>query len=208
MAKHPPREVLPGNDGRWYLELVGVVEPELESTDTYATLQALVPPATPDGTATVSSGATAAAVNGALVPDAQPSGEFVALAPDAATGSETVRPSWRGRRWWRLGLALVLVAAPASAAAEPPKQRPRTPPPSTRPLLSPSEPSCPRHSRHSPISPTRPPTPTRCPACRWLSPDSMRRAGDRSAWPRSHCRRPCHSSLEVASSGLKRRATR
>ncbi len=117
MAKHPTREVLPGNDGRWYLELVGVVEPELESTDTYATLQALVPPATPDDTATVSTGAIAAAVNGALVQDALPSGEFVALAPGAATGNETARPSRRCRRWWSLGLALVLVAATISTAA-------------------------------------------------------------------------------------------
>ena len=117
MAKHPTGETLPGNDGRWYLELVGVVEPELQSTDTFANLQNLVPPATPDHTATVSTGAATAAVSGALVEDAQPNDEFVPLAPDAATVYETEQPSRRLLRWWSLGLALVLVAATIAAAA-------------------------------------------------------------------------------------------
>lgn len=117
MAKHPTREILPGNDGRWYLELIGAVEPVLESTDTYASLQNLVPPATPDDTATVSTGAGAAAVNGDLVADALPNGEFVPLGPDAATGYETEQPVRSPLRWWSLGLALVLVAATAAAAA-------------------------------------------------------------------------------------------
>ena len=116
MPKHPARESLPGNDGRWYLELVGVVEPELESTETYATLERLVPPPTPDDTATVSSGAMAAAVTGALVSEAAPNGEFVPLAPDAAASIEDEGPTRRRAPWWSLGLALVLIAATIGAA--------------------------------------------------------------------------------------------
>lgn len=94
---------LPGNDGRWFLELVGVVEPSLESTDTYATLEGLVPPPTPDDTATITAAAGAAAVKGALLDDSAANGEFVPL------GTETPAGIKRRRRWpWVVVGILVL----------------------------------------------------------------------------------------------------
>ena len=102
-AKHPARDPLPGNDGRWFLELVGVVEPSLESTDTYATLEGLVPPPTPDDTATITAAASAAAVKGALLDDSAPNGEFVPLGTETPAGIE------RRRRWpWVVVGILVL----------------------------------------------------------------------------------------------------
>jgi len=103
MPKHPPRDPLPGNDGRWFLELVGVVEPSLESTDTYATLEGLVPPPAPDDTATITAAAGAAAVKGALVDDSAPNGEYVPL------GTETPAGTPQRRRWPWVALAILAI---------------------------------------------------------------------------------------------------
>ena len=115
MPKHPARDPLPGNDGRWFLELVGVVEPSLESTDSYATLEGLVPPPMPDDTATISAGAGAAAVNGGLADEAAHNGGFVTLG-DGAVQQGTVE----ARRWWpwlvAAMIAGVMVAAAGSGA--------------------------------------------------------------------------------------------
>lgn len=115
MAKPPAGDNLPGNDGRWFLELVGVAEPALESTDAYATLESLVPPPTADDTSTLSTAAVAAAVNGALSDSATENGEFVPLAAGAAQAIGDVPP--RRWRWWVLGLlaALLIVAFGAGA---------------------------------------------------------------------------------------------
>ena len=104
MPKKPAREHLPGNDGRWFLELVGVVEPSLESTDTYAILEGLVPPPAPDDTSTLSAAATAAAVNGGLQTESGPNGE---LSP---FGGGTQVPSGRARRRWPWLVSATLIA--------------------------------------------------------------------------------------------------
>lgn len=112
MPKHPARDPLPGNDGRWFLELVGVVEPSLESTDTYATLEGLVPPPMPDDTSTISAGAVAAAVNGGLVDEAAHNGGLVPIGEGAPQQADRAR-----RRWPWLVAALIaglVVAATAS----------------------------------------------------------------------------------------------
>lgn len=111
MPKKPAREHLPGNDGRWFLELVGVVEPALESTDTYATLEGLVPPPAPDDTSTLSAAAVAAAVNGGLQTESGPNGELAPPGEGAPLSSERAR-----RRWpWLVSAALIAVLAAVGA---------------------------------------------------------------------------------------------
>lgn len=115
MPKRPARDNLPGNDGRWFLELVGVTEPALESTDAYATLESLVPPPTADDTSTLSTGAVAAAVTGALSARATENGEFVPLTVGAAPTIEDAPP--RRWRWWLLGVVALLLIVAVGAGA-------------------------------------------------------------------------------------------
>jgi hypothetical protein len=106
MAEKRPRDRVPGNDGRWFLELVGVVEPDPASTDTYAALQRLVPPPTSDDTATISATSVASTANGGLETDPSPRG--APPGPD-----ESAEP--RSRGWWVLGVVVLLIAAAAVA---------------------------------------------------------------------------------------------
>lgn len=115
MPKRPAGDNLPGNDGRWFLELIGVAEPALESTDAYATLESLVPPPTADDTSTLSTGAIAAAVNGALSRSATENGEFVPLSAGDTQAIDDAPP--RRWRWWVLGVVAVLVILAVGAGA-------------------------------------------------------------------------------------------
>lgn len=111
MARRSESSALPGNDGRWFLELIGVIEPELDSTATYATLESLVPPPVADDSTTLSAGAASAAVNGALLVEPTPNGELVPLTPGAPAGGAEDGPR-RRRVWWITGpLLLILVGA-------------------------------------------------------------------------------------------------
>ena len=112
MARRSETSALPGNDGRWFLELIGVIESEPESTATYATLETLVPPPVADDSTTVSAGAATAEVAGALLAEPTPNGEFVPLAPGAFTAAATADGPRRRPVWWISGLLLlVLVGA-------------------------------------------------------------------------------------------------
>lgn len=116
MAYAPQHPQLPGNDGRWYLELVGVVEPDPDSTDTYAALEALEPPAAADPSVTMSAAATAAMVHGALVPNATPNGEFVPLVERGGVTASRREHNLRRLSWLVPAGAAVLVVAALSMA--------------------------------------------------------------------------------------------
>jgi len=112
---------LPGNDGRWFLELAGVVEPPPSPTSTYTQLQDLEapPPLVASETAGLTAGA--AAVSGSLAGDAQ-DGEFVAVAPRTAGPlddwqPDDVSPSLARRGWGRWVVAFLVIALLAAAGA-------------------------------------------------------------------------------------------
>jgi hypothetical protein len=107
MAEKRPQGRLPGNDGRWFLELVGAVEPDPDSTGTYATLEQLVPPPAPDDTSTIAATSVGTTANGALETDASRNG--------APPGSAGVR-SRAHTGWWVLAASIVLVALAIGAA--------------------------------------------------------------------------------------------
>lgn len=106
MAQKRPREALPGNDGRWFLELVGALPPEPSPTDTYATLQQLIPPPPSDETATIASTAVATTASGGLETSASPNG--------GPPGDDMERA--RGfAGWWVLASVLLLLGIAVAA---------------------------------------------------------------------------------------------
>jgi hypothetical protein len=112
---------LPGNDGRWFLELAGVVEPPPSPTSTYTQLEALEPPPPLVASESTAVTAGAAAVSGSLASDA-PEGEFVAVAP-RSSGTldgwqpDDVSPRLSRHGWGRWVLAFLLVAIVAAGTA-------------------------------------------------------------------------------------------
>ncbi len=108
----------PGNNGRWFLEVAGIIEPPPSPTSTYTQLEALEAPAPVVASESASMSAGAAAVSGTLAEDA-PDGEFVALAPRASGPlddwePDAVSPRLNRRGWGRWVLAflgLLVVAA-------------------------------------------------------------------------------------------------
>lgn len=114
MARRSESSALPGNDGRWFLEVIGVIEPELEPTATYATLETLVPPPVADDSTTVNTASASAAVNGALLAEPTPNGELVPLAPGAAVSGAEDGPR-RRRVWWVTGLLLLILGGAVGA---------------------------------------------------------------------------------------------
>jgi hypothetical protein len=120
MPRKPVRVGLPGNDGRWFLELVGVAEPAVDPSDAYATLESLVPPGVPDDTSTMSMGSLAASVNGALTAAATENGEFVPLG--STTAPLIYETEQRSRRWMAMvAVAIILAAAVGTAVYALPK---------------------------------------------------------------------------------------
>ncbi len=108
MARRSESSALPGNDGRWFLELIGIIAPEPEPTATYATLETLVPPPVADDSTTVNVASASAAVNGALLAEPTPNGELVPLAPD----EDGPRRWWL---WWIAGLLLLILGGALGA---------------------------------------------------------------------------------------------
>jgi len=123
MARKDRDLSLPGNDGRWFLEIAGVVEAAPSPTSTYTQLEALEPP--PDGVASESEGVTAgaAAVSGSLAEDAA-DGSFVPVAHRSTDPLDDWRPDDVSRRLGRRGygrwlvvvLLLLVVGAGVAAA--------------------------------------------------------------------------------------------
>jgi hypothetical protein len=127
MARKEPEVSLPGNDGRWFLELAGVVKPPPSLTETYTELEALEQPPAFVASESTAVTAGAAAVSGSLVADAN--GEvvgddtFVPVAPRADDGLEGWQPDdvsprlgRRGLGRWLVAVLLVLVVAAVVAA--------------------------------------------------------------------------------------------
>ncbi len=128
MAKKQPEAPLPGNNGRWFLELAGVVEPPPSPTETYSQLEALEPPPAFVASESAAVTARAAAVSGSLSPDVN--GEattdndtFVPVAPRSDDGLDDWQPDdisprlrRRGLGYWLAGILLVLVVVAVAVA--------------------------------------------------------------------------------------------
>lgn len=116
MARKKSETQLPGNNGRWFLELAGVVDPPLSPTETYTELEALEPP--PPFVASESAAVTAgaAAVSGSLSTNAngETAGDGDTFVPVAARSDDGL-PDWRpddvSPRLGRRGLGRWLAAA-------------------------------------------------------------------------------------------------
>lgn len=117
MARKEQEPLLPGNDGRWFLEVAGVVELPPTPTSTYTELERLEPPAPVVASESAAGTASTAAVSGSLAEDAEDD-EFVPV----AAGSKDPLPNWEpdaassrlGRRsygrWIAAGFVVVVVA--------------------------------------------------------------------------------------------------
>ena len=111
----------PGNNGRWFLEVAGVVDPPPSPTSTYTQLEALdvPPPVVASESASMSAGA--AAVSGTLAEDA-PDGEFVPVAsrppgPLDDWEPDDVSPRLNRRGWGRWVAVLFGVVVVAAIVA-------------------------------------------------------------------------------------------
>ena len=125
MAKKDQEPLLPGNDGRWFLEAAGVVEQPGSPTSSYSVLRDLKPP--PPVVASESAAVTAstAAVSGSLsaeedadedtfVPVAAPSNDSL---PDWEPDAVSSRLGGRGYgRWVGAGIVIAVIAAIGFAA--------------------------------------------------------------------------------------------
>lgn len=131
MAKNDQEPLLPGNDGRWFLEVAGVVDSPPNPTATYTQLEKLDPP--PPVVASESAAVTAgtAAVSGSLAAnDSKDEDTFVPVAAPSADPLHDWQPddvSGRlGRhgfgRWVAAGVAVAILAAAGFAAYYLPRQ--------------------------------------------------------------------------------------
>jgi hypothetical protein len=116
MARKEPQIPLPGNDGRWFLELAGVIEPAPRPTETYTDLEALEPPPAFVASESVAVTAGAAAVSGSLSADTNGGTEgdnetFVPVAPRSDEGLKDWRPDDVSPRLGRHGFGRWLAGA-------------------------------------------------------------------------------------------------
>lgn len=116
MARKEPQIPLPGNDGRWFLELAGVIEPAPRPTETYTELEALEPPPAFVASESVAVTAGAAAVSGSLSADSngETAGDpdtFVPVAPRSDDGLKDWRPDDVSPRLGRHGFGRWLAGA-------------------------------------------------------------------------------------------------
>jgi hypothetical protein len=116
MARKEPQIPLPGNDGRWFLELAGVIEPAPRLTETYTELEALEPPPAFVASESVAVTAGAAAVSGSLSADTNGGTEgdnetFVPVAPRSDEGLKDWRPDDVSPRLGRHGFGRWLAGA-------------------------------------------------------------------------------------------------
>ena len=127
MARKKPQISLPGNDGRWFLELAGVVKPAPSPTETYTELKALEQPPAFVSSESAAVTAGAAAVSGSLATDTngETTGDdtFVPVAPRSNDGLDDWEPDdvsprlgRRGLGKW-LGAALLVIAVAAIVLA-------------------------------------------------------------------------------------------
>ncbi len=115
MARKKPQVSLPGNDGRWFLELAGVVKPAPSPTETYTELKALEQPPAFVASETTAVTAGAAAVSGSLATDSngETTGDdtFVPVAPQSNDGLDDWEPDDVSPRLGRRGFGKWLGAA-------------------------------------------------------------------------------------------------
>ena len=108
MARKKPQVSLPGNNGRWFLELAGVVKPAPSPTETYTELEALEQPPAVVASESAAVTAGAAAVSGSLATDANgdAAGDdtFVPVAPRSNDGLDDWEPDDVSPRLGRRGL--------------------------------------------------------------------------------------------------------
>jgi hypothetical protein len=116
MAKKDQEPPLPGNDGRWFLEVAGVVEQPASPTSSYGELRDLKPPAPVVASETAAVTASTAAVSGSLSADEDVDEDT--FVPVASPPADTL-PDWEpdavssrlgGRSYGRWVVAGVLVA--------------------------------------------------------------------------------------------------
>jgi hypothetical protein len=127
MARKQPQVPLPGNNGRWFLELAGVVESPPSPTETYTELETLESPPAFVASESAAVTAGAAAVSGSLATDAngETSGDdaFVPVAPRTDDGLDDWRPDdvsprlgRRGFGRWLAGALFILVVTAVAVA--------------------------------------------------------------------------------------------
>ncbi len=118
MARKDQEPLLPGNDGRWFLEAVGVVDQPPTPTATYTELEKLEPPAPVVASESAAVTASTAAVSGSLAEDAA-SDEFVPVAPQEGDPLPTWEPDAASSllgghsygRWIAAGVVVAVIAA-------------------------------------------------------------------------------------------------
>ncbi len=115
MARKKSQVSLPGNDGRWFLELAGVVKSAPSPTETYTELEALEQPPAFVASESAAVTAGAAAVSGSLATGAngETAGDdtFVPVAPRSNDGLDDWEPDDVSPRLGRRGLGKWLAAA-------------------------------------------------------------------------------------------------
>ena len=125
MAKKDQEPLLPGNDGRWFLEAAGVVEQPGSPTSSYSVLRDLKPPAPVVASESAAVTASTAAVSGSL--SAEEDADEDTFVPVAAQSNDSL-PDWEpdavssrlgGRgygRWVVAGIVIAVIAAVGFAA--------------------------------------------------------------------------------------------
>ncbi len=120
MARKKQEVPLPGNDGRWFLELAGVAKPAPSPTKTYAELEALEQPPAFVASESAAVTAGAAAVSGSLASatdsESSEGDTFVPVAPRTDDGLDDWQPDDVSPRLARRGLGRWLVGALAVLA--------------------------------------------------------------------------------------------
>ncbi|MEA2010909.1 MAG: hypothetical protein U9N78_09395, partial [Actinomycetota bacterium] len=128
MARKKQEISLPGNDGRWFLELAGIIKPAPSPTETYTELEELEEPPAFVASESAAVTAGAAAVSGSLSPEtngeATEGDTFVPVAPRTDDGLDGWQPDEvsprlgrRGLGRWLVAVLLVLAVAALVAAA-------------------------------------------------------------------------------------------
>jgi hypothetical protein len=120
MAKKDQEPLLPGNDGRWFLEAAGVVEQPGSPTSSYSVLRELKPPAPVVASESAAVAASTAAVSGSL--SAEEDADEDTFVPVAAPSNDSL-PDWEpdavssrlgGRGYGRWVVAAIVIAAIAA----------------------------------------------------------------------------------------------
>ena len=131
MAKKVQEPLLPGNDGRWFLEVAGVVDLPPSPTSSYAALEDLDPPPPVVASETAAVAARTAAVSGSLtdsddhdedtfVPVAEPSGDPLNNWQPDDVSHRLGRHGFG--RWVAAAVVIALLAALGAAAYFLPRQ--------------------------------------------------------------------------------------